>query len=182
MTIFELIGQEVTARQVAELYGLKIDRSGRGFCPWHDDGRHAALAFLPSGDCYCHACHNHGDATDLAAQMLGVSKKEAAEQIRKDFRLDQPVDRRPNPATKIKRKKLEAARGAFDGRWGYLCEVVREADEKLAKYTPETIDAYFDLLLGARCKANDELDLMWEEMKCERSGRVHSKRVRQRQA
>ena len=66
MTIFELIREEVSARQVAELYGLRFDKSGRGFCPWHDDGKHAALKFFDDGrGCYCHACHMHGDAVSL---------------------------------------------------------------------------------------------------------------------
>ena len=37
MTVFELVKQEVTAEDVARLYGLKFGRSGRATCPWHDD-------------------------------------------------------------------------------------------------------------------------------------------------
>ena len=169
MTIFEQIRQEVTAKQAAAMYGLRIDRSGRGFCPWHDDGRHAALQFFDDGHCYCHSCHQHGDATALVAQMLGVGAKEAAEQIRRDFALNGPVSARPSKTTKIKAEARKAARGAFTARWCHLCDVVREADAKLATYTPETADAEFDMILAARCKANEELDIMWEESKYERT-------------
>ena len=162
MTIFELVRQEVTAKQAAELYGLRFDRTGRGFCPWHDDGRHAALQFFPDGGCYCHSCHQYGDATALVAQMFGLSEKQAAEQIRRDFALNAPVSARPSPTTKYKADARKTARDTFNARWGYLCNVVREADAKLAKYTPETIDAEFDLILAARAKANEELDVMWE--------------------
>lgn len=175
MTIFELIRQEVTARQVAELYGMKFDRSGRGFCPWHDDGVHAALKFFADGSgCYCHACHNHGDTVALAAQMLGITDMEAAERIRQDFHLDQPIDGRPDPSTKVRAKRKRDAKAEFDKRWAYLCDIVHEAEARLAKYTPETIDAEFDVILGAMCKANQELDLMWEDMRCGRIGRIHS--------
>ena len=179
MTLFELVEREVSAREAAELYGLKFDKNGRGFCPWHDDGRHAALKFLDSGKCYCHACHHIGNAMDITAQLLGISTREAAERIRKDFHLNQPVDKRPDPSIQIERKRREDEKQQRDERWSRLCEVVREADERLATYTPETADAGFWTLLDARCKANHSLDLMWEEMMNERVGRVHGKRVRQ---
>ena len=165
MTIIDLVRQEVTARQAAELYGLKFDRNGRGFCPWHNDGKHAALQFFQQGTCYCHACHAHGDASDITAKLLGISVKAAAEQIRKDFHLDMPTDKRPDPKTKRRRKRENDAKRVQIQRWGKLCEVVREADERLARYTPDTIDAEFDLILEARCKADLELECMWEDMK-----------------
>lgn len=164
MTIFELVRQEVTARQAAELYGLKFDRSGRGFCPWHNDGRHPALQFFPDGRCYCHSCHQYGDSTAITAQMLGLSEKAAAERIYQDFKLDMPFDRRPDPATKTKAQRQRDAKEALNRRWGHLCDVVREADARLAKYTPETADAEFDMILAAKCKAETELDILWEGM------------------
>lgn len=165
MTIFEMVRSEVTARQAAELYGMKFDRSGRGFCPWHDDGKHPALQFFRDGFCYCHSCHMSGDATALTAQMLGLPELEAAKRLQADFHLDTPYDKRPAPDTKLKAQQKRDAKAEFDREWGKLCEVVREADARLRQYTPETIDAEFDLILAAMCKANERLDLMWEEQK-----------------
>ena len=48
-------------------------------------------------------------------------------------------------------------------------DLVREADAKLAMYTPDTIDATFDLLLDVRSKADQELNLLWEDIKRERA-------------
>ena len=169
MTVFELVRQEITAKQAAELYGLQFDRTGRGFCPWHDDGKHAALQFFADGGCYCHSCHAYGDAIDITAAMLGLRPKSAARLLYKDFHLNQPVDKRPDPESKRKAKQRRDAKAAFNKRWSYLCDVVREADARLATYTPETIDAEFDVLLAARAKADTELDLMWESTKHERT-------------
>ena len=160
---------EVTAKQAAELYGLKFDRSGRGFCPWHEDGKHAALQFFPDGGCYCHSCHAYGDAADIVAQMLGISQMRAAWQIYRDFKLNKPVDQRENPETKRQMQRKRDERAAKAKEYSRLCEIVREADERLAKYTPETIDAEFDLLLGARNKAEQGINLLAEEMKNERA-------------
>lgn len=167
MTIFELVRSEVSSRQVAELYGLKIDRAGRGFCPWHNDGKHAALQFFPDGGCYCHACHKYGDAADLAAQMLNTTPMKAAWQIYRDFHLNQPVDNRENPETKLKMQRQREAREVKAQRYSAMCDVVREANERLNQYTPENIDTEFDIILGAKAKAEQELNLLWEEMKRE---------------
>ena len=163
MTLYELVRQEVTAKQVAELYGLKIDRSGRGYCPWHDDGNHPALSFDRNGWCHCFVCHMNGDATDLAAQMLELPKIEAARRIKADFHLDAPIDGRPSPTARLRMKQRDK-KAKFNREWAMLCDVVHEADKLLATYTPGTIDAEFDLILDARCKADQRLNLMWEEI------------------
>lgn len=167
MTVFEAIRAEVPAEAAARLYGLRFDRSGRAFCPWHDDGKHAALAFYGER-CFCHACHSGGDATALTAQLLGLSMKDAAERLRQDFHLDAPVKARPDPVAKAKAKALQDEREACGRRWNFLCEVVREADAKLATFTPDKITPEFDRILAARVRANHELDELWEVMKFER--------------
>lgn len=37
MPIFKEIKEHLTARQVAEYYGLKVGRNGMACCPFHDD-------------------------------------------------------------------------------------------------------------------------------------------------
>ena len=87
-SIFEIVKSQVSAREAAKVYGLPFDRTGnRAFCPWHDDGKHAALAFYNDG-CYCFACNRGGDSIALTAQILGLTQYEAAKQLAKDFRID----------------------------------------------------------------------------------------------
>jgi len=87
-SIFEIVKSQVTAKQAAKFYGLPFDRTGnRAFCPWHDDGKHAALAFYDDG-CYCFACGCGGDSIALTARILGLKQYEAAKQLAKDFRID----------------------------------------------------------------------------------------------
>ncbi len=87
-SIFEIVKREVTAKQAAQFYGLPFDRTGnRAYCPWHDDGQHAALAFYSDG-AYCFACGCGGDCVAVTAQILGLTQYEAAKQLAKDFRID----------------------------------------------------------------------------------------------
>ena len=37
MDVFRVVKDNVTARQVAEYYGMKIGRNGMVCCPFHDD-------------------------------------------------------------------------------------------------------------------------------------------------
>jgi len=87
-SIFELVKNRVSAREAAKFYGLRFDRTGnRAFCPWHDDGKHPALAFYDDG-CFCFACNRGGDSVALTAQILGLSQYEAAKRLASDFRID----------------------------------------------------------------------------------------------
>ena len=167
MTLYELVRSEVTAVQAGRLYGLKFHRNGRAFCPWHDDGKHPALGFFDNDRrCHCFVCLNGGDSIALTAQILGISYKDAAEQLRKDFFLNEPINYRHGPATDaIPKKSVYDEKKEFNKRWSYLCDVVHEADERLAKYTPELSDEDYErfiTLLGARCEADIELDYLWE--------------------
>lgn len=172
MTVFELVRENVTAKDAAKLYGLRFDRGGRGFCPWHDDGRHAALKFLNSGLCYCHSCHATGDATAITAQMLGITTKEASERLRADFHLDTPTNNRPDPITKAKAKQRQDANEQFNKRWGFLCDVIHEADAELLKLDKDREKAFdnpqFVAVLNAISRADQQLNLMWESMTSER--------------
>ena len=72
----------VTARQVAERYGLKVNRAGMACCPFHDD-RNPSMKL--DERFYCFGCGATGDAVDLAARLLDLSPKEAAVQLASDF-------------------------------------------------------------------------------------------------
>lgn len=37
MDVFRVVKDNVTARQMAEYYGIKIGRNGMACCPFHDD-------------------------------------------------------------------------------------------------------------------------------------------------
>ena len=37
MNVFEAVKENVTARQAAEMYGIRVNRNGMACCPFHDD-------------------------------------------------------------------------------------------------------------------------------------------------
>ena len=59
MNLFNQTKEQVTARQVAEGYGLAVGRNGMACCPFHDD-KHPSLN-VDKGF-YCFGCVENGDA------------------------------------------------------------------------------------------------------------------------
>ena len=66
MPIFKEIKEHLTARQVAEYYGLKVGRNGMVCCPFHND-KHPSMK-IDTGY-YCFGCGTHGDAIGYVAQL-----------------------------------------------------------------------------------------------------------------
>ena len=85
MTLFETVKDSVSARMAAEQYGLQVNPKGLTCCPFHPD-RNPSMKVDERFHCF--ACHADGDAIDLTAHLLGLSKKDAALRIAKDFGLD----------------------------------------------------------------------------------------------
>ena len=88
MNIFQEMKERVTARQVAERYGLKVSRNGMACCPFHND-KHPSMKI--DQNYYCFACGAKGDAINYVAVLFGLSQFEAAKKINEDFSLDIPI-------------------------------------------------------------------------------------------
>lgn len=84
MNIFQEVKARVTARQVAERYGLKVSRNGMACCPFHND-KHPSMKI--NQNYYCFACGAKGDAVNYVAVQFGLSQFEAAKKINEDFSL-----------------------------------------------------------------------------------------------
>lgn len=75
MNIFEAIKAEVTTRQAAEFYGLKINRSGKVSCPLHKD---RTPSMKVDRRYHCFSCGADGDVIDFVSLMEKCGKYEAA--------------------------------------------------------------------------------------------------------
>lgn len=78
MNIFQEVKERVTAKQVAERYGLKVERNGMACCPFHND-KHPSMKI--DQNYYCFACGAKGDAVNYVAVLFGLSQFEAAKKI-----------------------------------------------------------------------------------------------------
>ena len=102
MNIFQEVKARVTARQVAERYGLKVSRNGMACCPFHND-KHPSMKI--DQNYYCFACGAKGDAVNYVAVLFVLSQFEAAKKINEDFSLGIPIGK-----TEKSRKQNSGAR------------------------------------------------------------------------
>ena len=84
LSIFSEVKEYLTARQVAEYYGLQVKRNGLACCPFHDD-KHPSMKI--DTNYHCFACGVGGDAVDYASRMFGLSQYDAALKLIEDFQL-----------------------------------------------------------------------------------------------
>ena len=82
MHLFEAVKQSVTTRQAAERYGLNVNRNGMAVCPFHRD-RHPSMKV--DRRYYCFGCGATGDVIDFVSRLHGISAKEAALMLARDF-------------------------------------------------------------------------------------------------
>ena len=111
MNVFEFVKQNVTARQVADYYGIPVNRHGLACCPFHND-RHPSMKI--DVRFYCFACGQKGDAINFVEKYFGLSPKDAALKICQDFGLDYKPDKPKgsNKTHKNRSKKNARARPA----------------------------------------------------------------------
>lgn len=102
MNIFQEMKERVTARQVAERYGLKVSRNGMTRCLFHND-KHPSMKI--DQNYYCFACGAKGDAVNYVAVLFGLSQFEAAKKINDDFSLGISIEN-----TGIRRKQNSGVR------------------------------------------------------------------------
>ena len=159
MTPIEAVGEAVTAKQAGEMYGLKFDRRGlKAVCPWHTD--HKPSLSFKGNRCKCFACNNGGDAVDLTAQIFGISLKEAAIKLQRDFGINCAVDRLDIARLRAQQRAKEMAKEAENRRYDKLCRWERNNREALMAFDKYTAldNPKFVQLLRVFAKAQDELN------------------------
>ena len=135
MNIFQEMKERVTARQVAERYGLKVSRNGMARCPFHND-KHPSMKI--DQNYYCFACGEKGDAVNYVAVLFGLSQLEAAKKINDDFSLNLSIGTSgANRNRKLEVKKKEKVLTREE-----RMQFVQKKIEQWAKYASDVLLRY----------------------------------------
>ncbi len=132
MNIFKQIKENVTTRQAAEVYGLKVNRNGMVCCPFHND-RHPSMK-VDKGFC-CFACGAKGDVIHFVEKFFGVSPYEAAKKLADDFGI--PLEKQQKKSKVNSKKKNVQKKNLY--------QLVQEF-EKWEKYCIRILSEYLHLL------------------------------------
>lgn len=133
--LYRKVKDAVSMQQVAEYYGLKVNRKGLCLCPFHSD-RNPSLKLYPNGKgFYCFTCGTGGDQITFAARFRSIRNEEAAKELAGAFGIpvQEPVTyREKREAERARRKRKELEQFARRAKMyltvyrGLLCEAIRE--------------------------------------------------------
>ena len=104
MNLFEAVKQAVTTRQVAEAYGLRVNRTGKTNCPFHDD---RTPSMKVDKRFHCFGCGADGDVIDFTEKLYGLDAKSAAEKLAADFQIPYEKSKRKEMVKRTVREKSE---------------------------------------------------------------------------
>ena len=135
MSIFSEVKEYLTARQVAEYYGLQAKRNGLACCPFHDD-KHPSMKIEKNYHCF--ACGVGGDVVDYVSRMFGLSQYDAALKLIEDFIL--PVEVRGSTELNIQEKERIHREKAERERIAHI-------KERFEKWCSQTIDMLRNCIL-----------------------------------
>ena len=156
MNLYETIKTTVTMRQVAEHYGLEVNRNGMARCPFHND-RHPSLK-LNENYFYCFGCGVTGDVIDFVAKLFGVSSYEAAKKIAFDFGIDPD---NPPAAVALQKPKYPLAR-AFRQEELHcqrvLCDYLHLLEQWKVQYALKTPEDVLDDRFVEACQMIDRIE------------------------
>jgi hypothetical protein len=142
VNLFKEVKVAVTARQVAEQYGLKVNRAGMACCPFHDD-RNPSMKL--DDRFYCFGCGATGDAVDLTARLLDLTSKEAALQLASDFGIVPLEDGRKSKVVEdkmstTKKMKTNPIVNWVDRAIRIMTDCLWKLREWKEKYAPQSMD------------------------------------------
>ena len=104
MNVFEAVKGNVTTRQAAEMYGIKVNRNGMAVCPFHNDKNPSMKV---DKRFHCFACQADGDVIDFVSRLCGLPCKEAAMKLADDFGISYDSRHKPTVKPKIREPTAE---------------------------------------------------------------------------
>ena len=154
LNIFSEVKERVTAREVAEFYGLKVRHNGLACCPFHND-KHPSMKI--DRFYYCFACGAKGDAIHYVAEQYGLSEYEAAKKIADDFHIILEHDWKKDAKS---RTQVLEKRKAAEREEKRIIDIQKKFKEWCHKITEKLKDC-LQMITSAkkicRCKPPDEI-------------------------
>ncbi len=136
MNVFEAVKENVTARQAAEMYGIRVNRNGMACCPFHDD-RHPSMKVDKRFHCF--GCQADGDVIDFTTRLYGLNNFGAAVKLASDFGISYDSKGRASPC-QVKKKVSEELK--LKQAELQCCRILSDYNHLLEKwkteYVPET--------------------------------------------
>ena len=138
MNVFEAVKPNISTRQAAEMYGIKVNRNGMAVCPFHNDKNPSMKV---DKRFHCFACQADGDAVDFVSRLCGLPCKEAAMKLADDFGISYDSRHKPTVRPHIREPTAEQLYQKEEARcYRVLTDyfhLLRRWETQHAPHTPE---------------------------------------------
>ena len=140
---YEKIKKAVSAREAAEAYGIRVNRSGMACCPFHDDH---VPSMKVDQNFICFGCGAKGDVIDFAAKLFGLTPYEAAKKLITDMGLtvglENRTDVQPGTHRSARRERMEKQQfeQAVSRIFNIYCEYFCLMNKWSMEYAPRSPD------------------------------------------
>ena len=104
MNVFEAVKPNISTRQAAEMYGIKVNRNGMAVCPFHNDKNPSMKV---DKRFHCFACQADGYVIDFVSRLCGLPCKEAAMKLADDFGISYDSRHKPTVRPHIREPTAE---------------------------------------------------------------------------
>ena len=140
MNVFQVVKENITTRQAAESYGIKVGRNGMAKCPFHED---KTPSMKVDTRFHCFGCGEDGDVIDFTSKLYGLSLLDAAMKLASDFGLNYDNRQRSPPPKSIKRKLTleQQFRNEVNHSFRVLSDYLHLMKHWKEKYAPQNADA-----------------------------------------
>ncbi|MCL2053007.1 MAG: CHC2 zinc finger domain-containing protein [Oscillospiraceae bacterium] len=105
--IFTEVKERLNLREVAEYYGLEVNRGGFASCLFHAERTPSMKLY--DDHFHCYGCPHHGDVTDLTAAFFNLSPIESTQKLAFDFGIISAHRKFEKPAIKEQIKHYSQA-------------------------------------------------------------------------
>ena len=162
MNVFQVVKENVTARQAAELYGFEVKHGGMMCCPFHDDKNPSMKV---DKRYHCFGCGDDGDAIDFVGKLFSLKPKEAAEKLANDFGIayDGQERYKPTKTSIIKRIRREQEKSTVRRCGDVLSDYFSLLRQWRTDYAPKSPDDRLDPRFAESLEYMGYIDALCEE-------------------
>ena len=86
INIFSQAKDMLNISEVVGFYGVHLNKSGFGLCPFHSERTASFKVYTDSF--YCFGCNESGTVIDFVMKLMGLSAADVVRQLNNDFRLN----------------------------------------------------------------------------------------------
>ncbi|MBR3245257.1 MAG: DNA primase [Parasporobacterium sp.] len=123
MKLFTAVKNMVTAREAAEFYGIRVNRSGMARCPFHYDTKPSLKL---DKRFHCFGCGADGNVIQFTAKLFRISEKEAAKKLAADFQVIYKDWKPPDIKTRRKKRKQKNRETRYEANEKKFCRVLAD--------------------------------------------------------